>query len=132
MSVNTDYTPKAVHTETAPVKLETAVNPKEEKVTNVAHELFSSGFFKQVMSIIGYIAVSIGSAFLFGKVSESLAGKKIGDFPADAVAKAGIDTLASNAKTYINDELKAEPIPRNVYESIVRFQKEAEARADLN
>ncbi|CRX37896.1 hypothetical protein [Estrella lausannensis] len=131
MSVNTDYTPKAVYTETTPVKPETTVNPKDEKVTSVAHELFSSGIFKQVMSIIGYIAVSIGSAFLFGKVSESLAGKKIGDFPADAVAKAGIDALASNAKTYINDELKAEPMPRNVYESIVRFQKEAEAKADL-
>lgn len=131
MSVQTDFTSKPVYSGTPSLGQKAEVKTKEDKVTDVTHELFSSGVFKQVMSIIGYIAVSIGSAFLFGKVASSLSGKKIGEFPADAVAKAGIDALASNAKSYIDTELKAEPIPRNVYESIVRFQKEAEARADL-
>lgn len=131
MSFSTDYTTMPV----IPNAVEPSVtgqpsNPKEEKVTNVAHELFSSSLFKQVMSVLGYIAVSLGSIFMLEKITNALSGKKIGEFPADAVAKAGVEALGGKAKEYIDNELKAEPLPPNVYNAIVRFQKEAEYRED--
>ena len=100
-------------------------NPKEEKVDS-----FISKIFKQIASIAGYIAMTIGAGLLVSKVSEKLSGKKIGEFPADGVAKAGIETLSNKAKDYIDHELKAEPIPTEVYKALVRFQKEAEFRQD--
>lgn len=107
-------------------------NPKEEKVDSFAHKIFSSEIFRQIASIIGYIAVTIGSAFMIKKASEAFAGKKIGEFPADGVAKAGIDVLSKNVKDYIHDELKPKPIPSEIFNPVIRgvveLQKEAERR----
>lgn len=105
--------------------------PQEEKVNNVMHELFNNSIFKQVMSVIGYVAVALGSVFMLDKIGDALSGKKIGVFPADEVAKAGVETLGTEAKKYIDKELKAEPLPKNIAKAILEFQKEAKFRKDM-
>lgn len=93
------------------------------KVEGFANEFFKSDFFKSIVSLAGFVAISMGALFCRKLIKENEG------LPAEitSVGKAVIDTLAAKAQKTLDEVCPAKPLSPEIFSSFVKWQKSREA-----
>ena len=107
-------------------KKEAPAAKKEEptKVEGFATEFFRSNFIKSIVSLAGFVAISVGTVFFKNLIDQKKEG-----LPAEitAVGKAVIESLASKAKEALDEACPAKPFSKEIFSAFVKWQKDREA-----
>lgn len=99
------------------------------KVEGFATEFFKSNFFKSVVSLAGFVAISMGALFFKNLITKMSEDQKKEGLPAEitAVGKGVVEALASKAKEALDVACPAKPFSPEIFSSFVKWQKSREA-----
>ncbi|CDR33348.1 hypothetical protein [Criblamydia sequanensis] len=92
-------------------------------------EGFANQFFKSIMSLAGFVAISLGAVFCRKLITDMSKDQKKEGLSAEftSLGKSVIDTLAAKAQETFEEVCPAKPLPPEVFSSFVKWQKSHEA-----